>query len=190
MSNPFSGAAFAVVADILSCGAKRRSCLRVFFSSVFGFLPKLLHMPKLDLWVKSEEWIRSLPRVHLSPTRTTQQEVFCSDTFTFTTATNPPHYSGTRGKESTDSTRRSAVRAGSEAAERAVLMQLEQMPLLRTEKGSTGDRARLIRLPLSSPNEFTVIEYGATPLLSSSLSLLNTLLSNIHHSLGGFHCKY
>ena len=46
MSNPFSGDAFAVDADILSCGAKRRSCLRVFFSSAFGFLPKLLHRPK------------------------------------------------------------------------------------------------------------------------------------------------
>lgn len=56
--------------------------------------------------------------------------------------------------------------------------------------GSTGDPARLIRLPPFPPNEFPVIEYEATALFSLSLSLLIALPYTIQFSLRDFYCKY
>ncbi|KAM3603615.1 uncharacterized protein V6R79_025902 [Siganus canaliculatus] len=55
---------------------------------------------------------------------------------------------------------------------------------------STGDPARLIRLPLSPPNESPVIEYRATALRCSSLSLLIALYLALEPGVGCFHCKH
>lgn len=95
-----------------------------------------------------------------------------------------------RGKEDTDSVPPSAVRAGSNAAESAMLHAAGADAAIVNRTGSTGDSARLIRLPPSPPNEFAVIEYKATALLSLSLSLPIALPCTIQLSLGGFLCKY
>lgn len=81
------------------------------------------------------------------------------------------------------------MRAGSDAVESAMLHAAGADAAVVNRTGSTGDPARLIRLPPSPPNEFTVIEYEATALLSLSLSLLIALPCTIQLSLGGFHCK-
>ncbi len=97
---------------------------------------------------------------------------------------------GRRGKEGTDSVHPSAVRARSDTVVRAMLHAAGADAGIVNRAGSAGDPARLIRLPPSPPNEFAVIEYKATALLSLSLSLPIALPCTIQLSLGGFLCKY
>lgn len=86
---------------------------------------------------------------------------------------------GIRGKDGTNSACHSIVRAGSDAVESAMLHAAGADAAVENKTGSTGDPARLIRLPPFLPNENTVIEYEATVMLSLSLSLLIALSCTI-----------
>lgn len=96
---------------------------------------------------------------------------------------------GLRGKEGTGSACFSAQTAESNAEKGAVLCTAGADAAVGNRTESTGDPARLIRLPPCFTNELAVIEDKATVSSYFFLPLLIALPYTIQLSLEGFHYK-